>query len=396
MSTIRTLSTTGWVSVLVGLGAAACSKPMQHGRDASVDPGHDGTDGVVAPAADVATDLEDVAADGIVTKDAPALADAVAMSDIYVPADLSPTRDAPPPDLAKDALAAEIAGDVATAEVVDGHRDGAAAPDTPPALGDGGTGVPAACTPGMDQTCNDSSLVSSVWGTCAADGTCVCHPGYILNPSTGRCTTGLRDAGIYGDSPAACTGAFEACGCGCCGGTSPTPVCYYPALGETTALFQAKDEEVRQTTNCLAAGCSRGQRYVCCVADAPEPAGSATYAADAYVGDLDHLNIQKVGADCAQLSLAAPAVDRDDRIALQTNGNWGMARARFGGCGDGAAAEMAQGVLGTLVVRKGALGCVVDVHASLFAHGSTGEVRTTRLDADNLPIGGMGDDLCRW
>jgi hypothetical protein len=74
----------------------------------------------------------------------------------------------------------------------------------------------------------------------------------------------------------------------------------------------------------------------------------------------------------------------------------GCAIARFGGCGDGGATDTAQGILGTLVLRKGTSGCVADVHASLFALAATGEVRTTRFDADGIPIGGMGDAFCLW
>lgn len=44
-----------------------------------------------------------------------------------------------------------------------------------------------ACTFGADQTCNDDPLISSVHGSCNQDGTCSCHPGFALNPQTGRC-----------------------------------------------------------------------------------------------------------------------------------------------------------------------------------------------------------------
>jgi len=33
------------------------------------------------------------------------------------------------------------------------------------------------CTFGQDQTCNDSPLVSSLWGRCNEDGTCSCFDG---------------------------------------------------------------------------------------------------------------------------------------------------------------------------------------------------------------------------
>jgi hypothetical protein len=44
------------------------------------------------------------------------------------------------------------------------------------------------CTFGADQTCNDRLEVSALWGKCLADGTCECNVGFVINPSTGRCT----------------------------------------------------------------------------------------------------------------------------------------------------------------------------------------------------------------
>jgi len=44
-----------------------------------------------------------------------------------------------------------------------------------------------ACQPGMDQSCNDSPIISSIHGTCEPDGTCTCISGFAKNPDTGRC-----------------------------------------------------------------------------------------------------------------------------------------------------------------------------------------------------------------
>jgi hypothetical protein len=43
------------------------------------------------------------------------------------------------------------------------------------------------CQPGADQSCNDNPILSSVNGSCAANGTCACHAGFAKNPKTGRC-----------------------------------------------------------------------------------------------------------------------------------------------------------------------------------------------------------------
>ena len=45
------------------------------------------------------------------------------------------------------------------------------------------------CTYGMDQTCNDSPLVSAVYGQCQADGYCTCNDTYYPSLSTGKCVT---------------------------------------------------------------------------------------------------------------------------------------------------------------------------------------------------------------
>jgi hypothetical protein len=43
------------------------------------------------------------------------------------------------------------------------------------------------CTFGMDQTCNDNPLLSSIHGYCQPDGTCICKDGFDKNPVTGKC-----------------------------------------------------------------------------------------------------------------------------------------------------------------------------------------------------------------
>jgi hypothetical protein len=44
-----------------------------------------------------------------------------------------------------------------------------------------------ACQVGMDQSCNDNPVISSLHGVCEADGTCTCNNGFQKNPATGRC-----------------------------------------------------------------------------------------------------------------------------------------------------------------------------------------------------------------
>ena len=64
--------------------------------------------------------------------------------------------------------------------VVEGEGEG-------PAEGEGEGEPEPACTFGQDQSCNDSPLVSALWGHCEEDGTCTCFEGLEVNPETGRC-----------------------------------------------------------------------------------------------------------------------------------------------------------------------------------------------------------------
>jgi len=377
------------VVLLLALALAGCSssKPMSPRVDAAL--------------SDAAGGNRDSAADlAVVTDSPPPPADAPPGDD--VPADLGRGRetsampDAPAADRVAPAdLPLADSGDGRVAEPPDGRTDVAThdARDLGSVLDLGGD-VGLACTPGMDQTCNDDALSSSLWGSCTAEARCVCKAGFDINPATGRCRPAPRDA-APDSTVAACTGELVACGCGCCGGSTPTAVCYYPTLGETTEALRAADEEVRGSTNCALAGCSRGDRYVCCHEGAPEPPGSATYVASGYIGDLNHLIVQKLGADCAVLELTQGTTTGDDRMALATHDSWRVARATLGGCADASPTEPVLGVVGSLAIRKVADGCAVDVHASLFAYSAQGEVRTTRLDADGVPIGEMGKELCR-
>jgi len=87
------------------------------------------------------------------------------------------------------------AAELASADYVYAHfaadgldlRSLIAAAVTSPAFLAPGRGTP--CTPGLDQTCNDSPAVSALYGTCTPAGKCVCDASQPrqLNPATGRC-----------------------------------------------------------------------------------------------------------------------------------------------------------------------------------------------------------------
>jgi hypothetical protein len=330
--------------------------------------------------------------------------DSTGRADVAAPGDLSRQdlplpRDERPlegPPQRPDALVAEDAdaprfdagaGDVRRADGFLG--DGA---DAGSSLGDGSAERPLPCGPGGGD-CNDDPRVSAIWGTCQPDGTCACRAGFVINPATGRCRPPLQDASPSGDGgELACSGEYAACGCGCCG--APRNVaCYYPTLGESTADIKAKDDAAKSSTNCNLVGCSAGTRYVCCLPAAPEPP-SATYVADSYVGDMYHIGIARSGADCAQISLSSLATSRTG-LRIETPASWGVMAASFGACGDASTADPVAGALGSVALRTSDTACLVDVHVTLFAFTSAGDLKTARLDVDGLVVKDFPATLCK-
>ena len=50
----------------------------------------------------------------------------------------------------------------------------------------GGQCVAQACTPGIDQTCNEDASMNSLAGTCSVDGVCKCNTGFTMK-ADGKC-----------------------------------------------------------------------------------------------------------------------------------------------------------------------------------------------------------------
>lgn len=287
---------------------------------------------------------------------------------------------------AKDAIDAAVdrAADWGALEVQRGEVESDLAKVRLDASADG----PAPCTPGGG-SCNDNPVVSSIWGTCQADGTCLCKSGFEINPSTGRCRMPLTDAA---DATATCTGEFKACGCGCCGGGPRDIACYYPTLGESTATLKAKDVASKAGVDCNLAGCSAGVNYVCCMPLAPSPA-AATYGTTSYMGDMEHVSISKSGSDCATLLMSHPG-KTNTSLRIDGPANWGIS-GQLGGCAEAGVGSVARGAVGSVVMHPSGESCLVDVHVTLFNIGSDGVVVPTRLDADGLLVTDFPASACK-
>jgi hypothetical protein len=267
-------------------------------------------------------------------------------------------------------------------------NDGGGTTDAPTGK-DLGMDVSGVCTPGMDQTCNDSPVASWVAGTCQSNGTCVCGSGFALNPDSGRC--GRVETNT-------CAGSYDACGCGCCTGQSPTTVCYYPSAGDSLASIKAADEEVKASPTCANAGCAAGQRYICCAEAPVEPAGTALYSATATMTAVDRIQLKRTESDgrCVSITIANPgsgAGGRPLRLSLPTG--WGVVSVAAGAC-NGPASEEVIGAQGSMTLNPSGNTCTVSAHLTLF-HSATsaGPVSTTRFDADDVLIsGGLSSNYC--
>jgi len=393
-SSFRVLAFLGAQSLGFGLIACSSSTSMKAASDAAGD---------ARPFADVSLDApaagDDVRlADLLLAKDAPGAdeppisdlipPDTTALKDTAAPGDLALPRDGTAGDLAspKDGTVPDLIPPTDLALTDGGGRDGAS-PDQ--AARDGSADLATGCLGdgGYPPGCNDDPISAALMGTCQPDGTCKCNPGYVLNPSTGRCRYPPRD-GSAGDTDALasqCTGTYNSCQCSCCGNIGRGMMCYYPTLGESVATLAAADQEKWASTICGAGACSSGVHYLCCTPADPEPSSAATYTSSAYIGGIDRLGISKTGADCASLSFAGGA-SAGEGFRIDAGDHWAAELASFGPCGDAGTRTYARGALGTLTFRMADGACVMDLHATLFAISDAAELSTARMDAEGVPM----------
>jgi len=213
--------------------------------------------------------------------------------------------------------------------------------------------------------------------------------------SDGAAGGALGSGGTVGadGSASVCLGSYDACICGCCTDPPRDTMCYYPTAGETLDPIKAHDGQVRSSTNCATAGCASGIRYVCCLPAEPEPASSATYSASAWMGDVDHLTIDKVGKECVSASFDSGSARTGYHVDAPAG--WAFTAGAFGPCIDGGIGASVRGALGSFAMRRDGNTCVADVHLTLYSFGTGGEIKTVRMDADGVPIGGAsGGGFC--
>ena len=385
----------GLAIVVLNCAGLACSSstPLKKASDAAVN------QDLGAGELSVRDASPDVARTDLAAPDlnVPAASDASSLGKDVALSDLPAGKDMPPSDLPTGNDTTDLPVTVADAPASD-----VPVGDVPPSDGvppDGAADVVGGCKldAGVAPSCNDDPISAAVMGTCQPDGTCLCKSSYVINPSTGRCMVPPRDAAVRGDTStaAACAGEYNACGCGCCSSAPRDVGCYYPSLGETIAAITAQDQTIKSGSTCTSSGCSAGVRYVCCAEPAPESPSSATYVATGYSGGLDHVTINKSGADCAMLSFARPMTGNSPSLKITMPSSWAVASSGFGPCGVAGVTDPAKGGVGTFSLRASGSDCLADLHATLFAFAADGTVKASRLDVDSIAVTGMPGSLCK-
>jgi len=73
------------------------------------------------------------------------------------------------------------------------------------------------------------------------------------------------DGGADGGPPQCSVGrTFLDCGCGCCGGTTPSRQCVYSSQGQDFDALVRAAQDALANTDCSTVGCSQGVEWVCC------------------------------------------------------------------------------------------------------------------------------------
>jgi hypothetical protein len=198
-----------------------------------------------------------------------------------------------------------------------------------------------------------------------------------------------NDAGAAGSPEEEC-GEYLACGCGCCGGVSPSHACYYPDRGETIASIKAEDEAQAEDPSCAAAGCALGTEYLCCVP--PADVEAATYTLNATISAVDRLAILRADPNdhCTIFSISSTL--EPPRFPIEVPEGWKI----DGGANGFYCAEaynfpsqrVAIGGEGFLAFSAPDR-CAIDFDFTLFFDLGT-EVQATRFVGQGVPVPNLG------
>lgn len=159
----------------------------------------------------------------------------------------------------------------------------------------GTAGVPLDAGSGSDAGGRQASGGAGALGGSERGGAGV---GAVVNEGGASGDGETTNAGAAGAAPLACAGEYVACGCGCCGGTTPDTACYYPDRGDSRASIERDDQTVAASPNCDGAGCALGRRYVCCATPGePPPAMSYSVTGGMVTPDIYRISLYRTGSD---------------------------------------------------------------------------------------------------
>jgi hypothetical protein len=215
--------------------------------------------------------------------------------------------------------------------------------------------------------------------------------GGVAGAQSGTGGTEDGDAGAGGAPDTTC-GEYVACGCGCCGSTTPESTqCFYTELGEDLASIVAADEAARSDPACPAAECSLGVRRVCCAT--PEDPGGATHEVTGTIGGYNRINFKRTGADgrCTRVGFVQPDQGADS-FALMLPESWALEGASDYACVDENSAAFDSrrspiGGVGTLTFTT-PQNCAIDFDFTLFFLSESGRVDAVRFVGNGVAVPG--------
>jgi hypothetical protein len=203
--------------------------------------------------------------------------------------------------------------------------------------------------------------------------------------SAGAPTAG--EAGAAGAPEPACDGAYDVCGCGCCGGEAMSAGCYYPERGDVLATIKADDQAFAMSPRCATEGCSSGVRVLCCETGVEVP---ATYALSGFSSDLQYWIVARTTDDerCFGAVFARPRIPGRGAFPFELPDQWNFeyAYVQDGGCdaNQSSVRLVAIGGLGFLKHTDPSCLYVFDFDFTLFFRGEADSVEAVRFKADGV------------
>ena len=200
-------------------------------------------------------------------------------------------------------------------------------------------------------------------------------------------------AGAAGAPSLERAGDYDACDCGCCGGTTPRTVCYYPDRGDSLETIERDDQRVAMSPSCENAGCSFGRHYVCCATPSkPSLTRSYEITGGMVSADLYRISIQRTGEDerCQFVHIARGEGAGNQEFPIVLPDGWILEVLADYACVDknsanGSTRRPAIGGVGSLGFVSASGECTLKFDFTLFFASSSGGIDAVRFLSDAQP-----------